>query len=121
MSFEQLKGFIAEVKGDSNLQQKIKSVTTPDEVAAIAKEHGHDIDVDKLLSFQHGQTTFAQSQGLITEEELENVTGAGGKRNSPTLPCGVAFGCGITLWIKIRISCPKAFENAGLLGNKFEV
>ena len=42
MSQEQLKAFLAKVKGDSNLQEKLKTAKSPEDVVGIAKEYGHD-------------------------------------------------------------------------------
>ena len=70
MSEEQLKAFITKVKGDSNLQEKLKAAESPDEVASIAKEHGHEFTADKI--------------SLLSDEQLEGLAGgwsAGG-------PCG---------------------------------
>ena len=63
MSKEQLKAFIAKVKGDSSLQEKLKAAKSPDEVVSIAKEHGHEFTADKLSQ--------------LNEEELEGVAGGG--------------------------------------------
>ena len=40
MSLEQLKAFLAKVKGDSNLQEKLKAAKSPEDVVTIAKEYG---------------------------------------------------------------------------------
>jgi predicted ribosomally synthesized peptide with nif11-like leader len=61
MSLEQLKAFLAKVKGDSNLQDKLKAANSPNEVVAIAKENGHD--------FGNGHMS------LLSDEDLEVVTG----------------------------------------------
>ncbi|KZR88089.1 Nitrogen fixation protein of unknown function [Synechococcus sp. MIT S9509] len=61
MSLEQLKAFLAKVKGDSSLQQKLKAAKTPDEVVSIAEEHGHEFTADKISQ--------------LSEEELEVVLG----------------------------------------------
>ena len=71
MSIEQLKAFLAKVKGDSSLQEKLKGAKSAEDVVAIAKEHGHEFTGDKL--------------DLISEEEPEGLTG--GRTN---LPCAVA-------------------------------
>ena len=63
MSLEQLKAFLAKVKGDSNLQVKLKAAKSPDDVVGIAKEHGHEFTADKLAE--------------LSEEELEGVAGGG--------------------------------------------
>ncbi len=63
MSEEQLKAFLAKVKGDSNLQKALQSAKSADEVVSIAKEHGHQFSADKL--------------GKLSDEELEGVAGGG--------------------------------------------
>ena len=61
MSLEQLKAFLAEVKGDSNLQEKLKAAKSSDVVVSIAKEYGHEFSADKLAELQ--------------PEELESLSG----------------------------------------------
>ncbi|QNI54372.1 nif11-like leader peptide domain protein [Synechococcus sp. BIOS-E4-1] len=61
MSLEQLKAFLAKVKGDSNLQEKLKAAKSPEDVVGIAKEHGHEFTADKI--------------NQLSEEELEGVSG----------------------------------------------
>ena len=63
MSEEQLKAFLEKVKGDTTLQDKLKAAKTPEEVVAIAKEHGHEFTADKITD--------------LSEEELEGVAGCG--------------------------------------------
>ena len=43
MSEEQLKAFLEKVKGDTNLQEKLKAAADADAVATIAKEAGFSI------------------------------------------------------------------------------
>ena len=61
MSEEQLKAFLAKVKGDSNLQEKLKAAQSPEDVVGIAKEHGYEFTADKITE--------------LTEDELEGVAG----------------------------------------------
>ena len=68
MSLEQLKAFLAKVKGDSNLQDKLKAAKSSDEVVSIAKEHGHEFNSDHLSE--------------LSEEELEGVAGGLGGRQT---------------------------------------
>ena len=63
MSQEQLKAFLAKVKGDSNLKEKLKAAKSNDEVVSIAKEHGHEFTAEK----------FSQ----LSEQDLEGVAGGG--------------------------------------------
>ena len=66
MSLEQLKAFLEKVKGDSNLQEKLKAAKSPDEVVGIAKEQGHEFSADHISTFSE-----------LNDNELEGV--AGGK------------------------------------------
>ena len=67
MSEEQLKAFLAKVKVDSNLQEKLKAAKSSEDVVGIAKEHGHEFTADE----------FTAENSELSEEELEGV--AGGK------------------------------------------
>lgn len=44
-----LKAFLANIKGDSNLPDKLKAFKTPEDIAIIAKEHGHEFSADKII------------------------------------------------------------------------
>ena len=61
MSDEQLKAFIAKVKCDTSLQEKLKAAKSPEDVVSIAKEHGHEFTADKVTE--------------LSEDELEGVAG----------------------------------------------
>ena len=61
MSLEQLKAFLAKVKGDSNLREKLKAAKSPEDVVGIAKEHGHEFTADNMSQ--------------LSERELESVAG----------------------------------------------
>tara|TARA_B100001093_G_scaffold291617_1_gene278381 strand:- start:70 stop:318 length:249 start_codon:yes stop_codon:yes gene_type:complete len=61
MSLEQLKAFLSKVKGDSNLQDKLKAAKSPEDVVGIAKEHGHEFTADNMSQ--------------LSERELESVAG----------------------------------------------
>ena len=63
MSLEQLKAFLAKVKGDSNLQEKLKAAKSPEGVVSIAKEQGYEFTADKI--------------SRLSEEELEGTAGGG--------------------------------------------
>ena len=67
MSEEQLKAFLEKVKGDSNLQEKLKAAVDADAVTAIAKEAGFMISAEE----------FKKAQSEISEEELEGLAAAG--------------------------------------------
>ena len=43
---EQLKAFIAKAKDDQFIQDKLKAAKSPEEVVAIAKDHGHEFSAD---------------------------------------------------------------------------
>ena len=74
MSEEQLKAFIAKVKDDQSIQDKLKAAKTPEDVVGIAKEHGHEFTADNVAE--------------LSEEELEGV--AGGRSRTVSQPgCGV--------------------------------
>ena len=61
MSEEQLKTFLAKAKDDQSIQNKLKAAKSPEDVVAIAKEHGHEFTADKITE--------------LSEEELEGVAG----------------------------------------------
>ena len=65
MSLEQLKAFLAKVKGDSNLQDKLKAAKSPEDVASIAKELGHEFTPDKLDQMS-GKELESVSGGTVT-------------------------------------------------------
>ena len=69
MSEEQLKAFLEKVKGDTNLQEKLKAASDANAASAIAKEAGFSISADEF--------TKAQSTEL-SDEELEGVAGGFG-------------------------------------------
>ena len=66
MSEEQLKAFLEKVKGDSNLQEKLKAAKSPEDVVGIAKEHGHEFTADKITE--------------LSKAELEGVAGGACER-----------------------------------------
>ena len=64
MSEEQLKAFLAKVKADTSLQEKLKAAKSPEDVVGIAKELGHEFTADKFTQ--------------LSKEELEGVAGGSG-------------------------------------------
>ena len=79
MSEEQLKAFLEKVKGDTTLQDKLKAAKSPEDVVAIAKEHGHE------FSLSHAEATARR----LSEKELEVLVGGGGEESSMgALSCG---------------------------------
>ena len=79
MSEEQLKAFLDKVKGDSNLQEKLKAAADSDAVVSIAKESGFSISADDLKN--------AQSE--LSDEELRGVAGGLGPLWSEDRPSGI--------------------------------
>ncbi|QNI55236.1 nif11-like leader peptide domain protein [Synechococcus sp. BIOS-E4-1] len=67
MTQDQLTAFLANAKGNTSLQEKLKAAADTNAVAAIAKEAGFSISADDLKS--------AQSE--ISDEELEGAAGGG--------------------------------------------
>ena len=61
MSEEQLKNFIAKVKEDKSIQDKLKAAKIPEDVVNVAKECGHKFTADKITN--------------LREEELKGVIG----------------------------------------------
>jgi len=72
MSEEQLAAFIAKLKADAGLQEKLKGANDFDVMLAIAKEAGFDVSKADWLRYQANQTL------ELSDEELEEV--AGGSR-----------------------------------------
>ena len=67
MSEEQLKSFLEKVKTDTSLQEKLKGAADADAVVAIAKAAGFSLSADDIK----------KAQSELSEEELEQVGGAG--------------------------------------------
>ena len=65
MSKEQIKAFLAKVKTDANLQEKLKAAEDTNAVTAIAKEAGFSISADDLKN----------AQAELSEEEVESIAG----------------------------------------------
>ena len=61
MSEEQLKAFLAKAKDDKSIQDKLKAAKSPEDVVAIAKEHGYDFGTEHISE--------------LSKEELESVSG----------------------------------------------
>ena len=80
MSEEQLSAFLAAVKADGGLQEKLKGAADLDAVVAIAKEARFDVSKADWLKYQAKQTL------KLSDEELEEVAGGfqgiGGCKNS---------------------------------------
>ena len=67
MSEEQLKAFLAKVKDDTSLQEKLKGAADADAALAIAKEAGFAITAEDIQSMQ--------SSTDLSDEEMEGVAG----------------------------------------------
>ena len=82
MSEEQLKAFLAKVKADTSLQEKLKSAADSDAVLTIAKKTGFMIAADDLK----------KAQSELSEEELEALAGGwmAGCGPVPTSLCGTS-------------------------------
>ncbi len=65
MPEEQLKAFFEKAKGDTSLQEKLKSAANANSVVEIAKEAGFIISADDLT----------KTQSVISDRELEGVAG----------------------------------------------
>ena len=74
MSEEQLKAFLAKVKADTSLQEKLKSAADSDAVLAIAKKTGFMIAAGDLK----------KAQSEVSDEELEAAAGGRFKVKSIT-------------------------------------
>ena len=61
MTLENVKAFLAKVKDDNSLQEKLKDAKSPEEVVDIAIDHGHDFTSDKL--------------NQLSADELEQLSG----------------------------------------------
>jgi predicted ribosomally synthesized peptide with nif11-like leader len=69
MSEDQLSAFLAALKADSGLQEKLQSAADLDAVAAIAKQAGFDVSKADWGKHQAKQTL------ELSDEELEGVSG----------------------------------------------
>ncbi|WP_114992759.1 Nif11-like leader peptide family natural product precursor [Synechococcus sp. UW179A] len=68
MTQEQLTAFIANAKGNTNLQEQLKAAADTNAVAAIAKDAGFSISADDSK----------KAQSEISDEELEGAAGGFG-------------------------------------------
>jgi predicted ribosomally synthesized peptide with nif11-like leader len=77
MSEEQLATLLAKLKGNTELQEKLKGASDLDAFLAIAKEAGFEISKADWLRYQAKQTL------ELSDEELEGVAGGWGANQSP--------------------------------------
>ena len=68
MSEEQLNAFLEKVKGDTSLQDKLKTTASPDAAIEIAKEAGFAITAEDIQSMQSATVE-------LSDEELEGAAG----------------------------------------------
>ncbi len=87
MSEEQLKAFLVKAKDDQSIQDKLKAAKSPEDVVAIAKEHGYEFTVDESNN----------AKIELSEDELEKVSGGvasvaglGGAAGAVCITCGKA-------------------------------
>ena len=86
MSEEQLKAFLAKVKDDPTLHDKLKSAQTVEHIVEIAKHHGHH------FTAEHVKNT------PLTPEELEVVNGGTCAGNGAVATAAIAASiawCGV--------------------------
>ena len=79
MSEEQLKAFLEKVKGDTSLQEKLKSAGSNEAAIEIAKEAGFSITAEDIQSMQSVE---------VSDDELEGATG-GGRDDTCKDSCGI--------------------------------
>ena len=72
MSEQQLSDFLAAVKDDPGLQEKLKVASDLDAAVAMAKEAGFDVSKADWLRYQAKQTL------ELSDEQLEGVAGGKG-------------------------------------------
>ena len=82
MSKEQIKAFLAKVKTDANLQEKLKAAEDTNAVTAIAKEAGFSISADDLKNAQPEISEEELAMREISDGELERAAGGGCDRGS---------------------------------------
>ena len=68
MSEEQLKAFLEKVKGDFNLQEKLKAAADSNAVTLVAGEAGFTISTEDL----------ERPKSTLSDEALEAISGGGG-------------------------------------------
>ncbi|WP_114993121.1 Nif11-like leader peptide family natural product precursor [Synechococcus sp. UW179A] len=68
MSEDQLKAFLEKVKSDTELQEKIKSVTSPEAAIEIAKDAGFSITSEDIQSMK-------SKSPEVSDQELEGAAG----------------------------------------------
>ena len=105
MSEEQLSAFLAALKADAGLQEKLKGAADLDAAVAMAQEAGFDVTKGDWLKYQ------AKRSLDLNEEELEVVAGGFGCGSScqNTAHTQAAGGCqpALTTDFSIRMCQPQ--------------
>ena len=68
MPEEQLKAFLEKVKGDTSLQDKLKTAASPEAAVEIAKDAGFAITAEDIQSMQSATVE-------LSDEELDGAAG----------------------------------------------
>ena len=68
MSLEQVQAFLEKIKGDTSLQEKLKTSIDINAVVAFAKEQGFSFSVEDLKN----------NMSAISEDELAGISGGAG-------------------------------------------
>ena len=71
MSAEQFEAFLGKMRSDPSLMKRLKETSSHDEVASVAKEHGFEFSADI------SKRTREKELALLSEEELEDISGGG--------------------------------------------
>ena len=80
MSEEQLKAFLEKVKSDTELQEKLKTASSPEAGLEIARKAGFSITSEDIQSMQ---------SATVSYEELEGAAGGGWWRSGPDYSCHI--------------------------------
>ena len=80
MSKEQLKAFLEKVKGDTSLQEKLKTSASPEAAIEIAKAAGFSITAEDIRSMQSESVE-------LSDQELEGAAGGGRYSANPGPHC----------------------------------
>ena len=81
MSEEQLSAFLAKLKEDAGLQEKLQGAADLDAAVDLAKDAGFDVSKADWLKYQAKQTL------ELSDEELEGVAGGGVTKRATCTGC----------------------------------
>ena len=98
MSEESLKQFLNKVKKDHELLIKVRSASSSEELVNIAREQGFDVSVKEIsdITFVKQQYekpemySIGDSEGKLSEEDLEKVAGGGASCRDGYHPGGLS-------------------------------